>query len=258
MNIFAGKYKLLKQNIMKKIIALLVITFSIFSFYSCKEDKDNTPTTKPYTNISLQDAKRYVGLDYNSVKAELEAKGYREIIGYSEDNIYGFINADTSLSYTLFPNASNIIYRVNHGKMNKNIDNTLSNFEFCQGECINEVNNSSDYYSYFATNNIFFGDIFDSQEEFQNYFNQNKYTVFYCNELWESDNYLLGLDFANMTILENGNIEIKTSTPTTPEEEQTYSNPYGIGVTFMDKSLAPETFDKSKITLNIGFIFARQ
>ncbi|MDD3286351.1 MAG: hypothetical protein PHI14_02505 [Bacteroidales bacterium] len=246
---------------MKKIIALLVITFSIFSFYSCKEDKDNTPTSKPYTNISLQDAKRYVGLDYNSVKAELEAKGYREIIGYSEDNIYGFINADTSLSYTLFPNASNIIYRVNHGKMNKNIDNTLSNFEFCQGECINEVNNSSDYYSYFATNNIFFGDIFDSQEEFQNYFNQNKYTVFYCNELWESDNYLYGIEFLNLKASENEDTEINTSsntttTPTTPEEEQTYSNPYGIGVTFMDKSLAPEgTFEKSNITHNSGFIY---
>lgn len=241
---------------MKKIIALLVITFSIFSFYSCKEDKDNTPTSKPYTNISLQDAKRYVGLDYNSVKAELEAKGFRLLTEFPEDNIYGYANADTTLSYSLFINASNIIYRVNHGKMNKNIDNTLSNFEFCQGECINEVNNSSDYYSYFATNNIFFGDIFDSQEEFQNYFNQNKYTVFYCNELWESDNYLLGLDFANMTILENGNIEIKTSTPTTPEEEQTYSNPYGIGVTFMDKSLAPEgTFEKSNITHNSGFIY---
>lgn len=242
---------------MKKIIALLVITFSIFSFYSCKEDKDNTPTAKPYTNISLQDAKHYVGLDYNSVKAELETKGYREIIGYSEDNIHGFINADTSLSYTLFPNASNIIYRVNHGKMNKIIDNTLSNFEFCQGECISEVNNSSDF-SYYASNNIIFGDIFYSQEEFQNYFNQNKYTMFYCVELWESDNYLLGLDFANMTILENGNIEIKTSsntttTPTTPEEEQTYTNPYGIGVTFMDKSLAPErTFDKSNLIRNSG------
>ncbi|MDD3667418.1 MAG: hypothetical protein PHY75_01545, partial [Bacteroidales bacterium] len=187
-------------------------------------------------------------------------KGYREIIGYSEDNIYGFINADTSLSYTLFPNASNIIYRVNHGKMNKNIDNTLSNFEFCQGECISEVNNSSDF-SYYASNNIIFGDIFYSQEEFQNYFNQNKYTMFYCVELWESDNYLLGLDFANMTILENGNIEIKTSsntttTPTTPEEEQTYTNPYGIGVVYIDKSLAPEgTFEKSKLIRSIGFIY---
>jgi hypothetical protein len=59
-----------------------------------------------------------------------------------------------------------------------------------------------------------------------------------------------------MTILENGNIEIKTSTPTTPEEEQTYSNPYGIGVTFMDKSLAPEeTFDKSNLIQNTGFIY---
>lgn len=241
---------------MKKIIALLVITFSIFSFYSCKEDKDNTPTSKPYTNISLQDAKRYVGLDYNSVKAELEAKGFRLLTEFPEDNIYGFTNADSTLSYALFPNESNIIYRVSHSKMNKNLDNTLSNFEFCQGECINEVNNSSDYYSYFATNNIFFGDIFDSQEEFQNYFNQNKYTVFYCNELWESDNYLLGLDFANMTILENGNIEIKTSTPTTPEEEQTYSNPYGIGVTFMDKSLvSEETLDKTKIIRNSGIFY---
>lgn len=244
---------------MKKIIALLVITFSIFSFYSCKEDKDNTPTSKPYTNISLQDAKRYVGLDYNSVKAELEAKGYREIIGYSEDNIYGFINADTSLSYTLFPNASNIIYRVNHGKMNKNIDNTLSNFEFCQGECISEVNNSSDYYSYFATNNIIFGDIFYSQEEFQNYFNQNKYTVFYCNESWESDNFMFGIEFLNLKAFEDEDTETNTSTntttPTTPEEE-TNPNPYLIGVGYMDKSLAPEgTFEKSKITHNSGFIY---
>lgn len=240
---------------MKKIIALLVITFSIFSFYSCKEDKDNTPTTKPYTNISLQDAKRYVGLDYNTVKAELEAKGFRLLTEFPEDNIYGYANADTTLSYSLFINESNIIYRVSHGKMNNNIDKTLSNYEYCQSECINSVNNSSDY-SYYATNNILFGDDFYSQEEFQNYFNQNKYTMFYCLELWQSDNYLLGLDFANMTILENGNIEIKTSTPTTPEEEQTYSNPYGIGVTFMDKSLAPEgTFEKSDLIRSTGFIY---
>ena len=70
---------------MKKIIALLVITFSIFSFYSCKEDKDNTPTAKPYTNISLQDAKHYVGLDYNTAKATLEAKGYRLGESYPEE-----------------------------------------------------------------------------------------------------------------------------------------------------------------------------
>ena len=235
---------------MKKIIALLVITFSIFSFYSCKEDKDNTPTTKPYTNISLKDAKRYVGLNYNTAKAALESKGYREFTGYSEENIYGFTNADTTETYSIYINESNIIYRVSLGKMNNNLDKTLSNYEYCQSECISTVNNSSDY-SYYATNNILFGDDFYSQEEFQNYFNQNKYTVFYCIELWESDNYLLGLDFANMTILENGNIEIKTSTPTTPEEEQTYSNPYGIGVTFMDKSLAPEeTFDKSNLIRN--------
>ena len=231
---------------MKKIIALLVITFSIFSFYSCKEDKDNTPTSKPYTNISLQDAKRYVGLDYNTVKAELEAKGYRLLTEFPEDNIYGYANADTTLSYSLF--------------INNNIDKTLSNYEYCQSECINSVNNSSDY-SYYATNNILFGDDFYSQEEFQNYFNQNKYTVFYCNELWESDNYLYGIEFLNLKASENEDTEINTSsntttTPTTPEEEQTYSNPYGIGVTFMDKSLAPEgTFEKSNITHNSGFIY---
>lgn len=181
---------------MKKIIALLVITFSIFSFYSCKEDKDNTPITKPYTNISLQDAKHYVGLDYNTIKADLLAKGFIELTDFSEENIYGFTNADSTLSYTLFSNESNIIYRVSHSKMNKNLDNTLSNFEFCQGECISAVNNSSDY-SYYATNNILFGDVFNSQEEFQNYFNQNKYTMFYCVESWESDNYLYGIEFLN-------------------------------------------------------------
>lgn len=241
---------------MKKIIALLVITFSIFSFYSCKEDKDNTPTSKPYTNISLKDAKHYVGLDYNTIKADLLAKGFIELTDFSEENIYGFTNADSTLSYTLFSNESNIIYRVSHSKMNKNLDNTLSNFEFCQGECISAVNNSSDY-SYYATNNILFGDVFNSQEEFQNYFNQNKYTMFYCVESWESDNYLYGIEFLNIKAFENEDTETNTTTtPTTPEEEQTYTNPYGIGVTFMDKSLAPEgTFDKSNLIRNSGFIY---
>ncbi len=244
---------------MKKIIALLVITFSIFSFYSCKEDKDNTPTSKPYTNISLQDAKRYVGLDYNSVKSELEAKGFRLGDYYPEEvNIYGYTNADTTLSYSLFINSSNIIYRVNYGKMSKNIDNTLSNFEFCRGECINEVNNSSDF-TYMATNNILFGDIFDSQEEFQNYFNQNKYSLFYCLESWQSDRYIYGIDFINLKKEEQ--FEFKTSsntttTPTTPEEEQTYTNPYGVGVVYIDKSLAPEeTFDKSNLIRNSGIFY---
>ena len=85
--------------------------------------------------------------------------------------------------------------------------------------------------------------------------------MFYCNELWESDNYLYGIEFLNLKASENEDTEINTSsntttTPTTPEEEQTYSNPYGIGVTFMDKSLAPEgTFEKSNITHNSGFIY---
>ena len=238
---------------MKKIIALLVITFSIFSFYSCKEDKDNTPTSKPYTNISLQDAKRYVGLDYNSVKAELEAKGYRLLNIELEYNLYGFANADTTLSYALLVNSSNIIYRVSYSKMSKNIDNTLSNYEFCKGECITEVNNSSDF-SYWATNQILFGDEFYSQEEFQNYFNLNKYTMSFCAEKWESDKYLFGIEFINILAFENGDKqpETKTSTsttsPTTPEE-QTFTNPYGVGVTYIDKSLAPEgTSDKSNIT----------
>lgn len=245
---------------MKKIIVLLVITFSIISFYSCKEDKDNTPTTKPYTNISLKDAKRYVGLNYNSVKADLLAKGYRELTDYSEENIYGFANSDTTVTYAIYINESNIIYRVSHGKMNNNIDKTLSNYEYCQSECINSVNNSSDY-SYYATNNILFGDDFYSQEEFQNYFNQNKYTMFYCLELWQSDNFMFGIEFLNIIASENEDKENKTSsntttTPTTPEEEETYTNPYGVGVLFMDKSLAPEgTFDKSNHIGSSGFIY---
>lgn len=235
---------------MKKIIALLVITFSIFSFYSCKEDKDNAPTSKPYTNISLQDAKRYVGLNYNTAKAALESKGYREFTGYSEENIYGFTNADTTETYSIYINESNIIYRVSLGKMNNNLDKTLSNYEYCQSECISTVNNSSDY-SYYATNNILFGDDFYSQEEFQNYYNQNKYTMFYCNESWESDNFMFGIEFLNLKAFEDEDTETNTSTntttPTTPEEE-TNPNPYLIGIGYMDKSLAPEgTFEKSKI-----------
>lgn len=242
---------------MKKIIAILVITFGIISFYSCKEDKDNTPTSKPYTNISLQDAKCYVGLDYNSVKAELLAKGFIELTNYSEENIYGFANTDTTLTYALYPNESNIIYRVSYGKMSKNIDNTLSNYEFCQGECISAVNNSSDY-SYYATNNILFGDIFNSQEEFQNYFNQNKYTMFYCVESWESDNYLYGIEFLNLKAFENEDFESKTSTNTTTPTtlEETYPNPYAIGIGFMDKSLAPEgALDKSNLIRKTGFLY---
>lgn len=235
---------------MKKIIVLLVITFSIISFYSCKEDKDNTPTTKPYTNISLQDAKHYVGLNYNTAKAALESKGYREFTGYSEENIYGFTNADTTETYSIYINESNIIYRVSLSKMNNNLDKTLSNYEYCQSECISAVNNNSDY-SYYATNNILFGDDFYSQEDFQNYYNQNKYTMFFCHESWESDNFMFGIEFLNLKAFENEDKENKTSTntttPTTPEEE-TNPNPYLIGIGYMDKSLAPEgTFEKSKI-----------
>lgn len=243
---------------MKKIIALLVITFSIFSFYSCKEDKDNTPTAKPYTNISLQDAKHYVGLDYNTAKTTLEAKGYRLGESYPEEGIYNFVSADNTVLFTLFPNSSNIIFRAHHFKLSNKIDNTLSNFQFCHGQCITEANNGSDF-SYTATNDIFNGDIFTSPEEFLSYFNQNKYTMPFCIELWESINSLFYIEFVNETVSENKDIENNTNsntttTPTTPEE--TNPKPYAIGVAFMDKSLAPEvTFDKSNLIRNSGISY---
>lgn len=202
---------------MKKIIALFVITFSLISFNSCKEDNDTSSNTPSYTNISLKDAQMYVGLDYNEVKPKLEAKDYMFDEHESAPNFIVFKNSDNTLWYELRLNEeTNIIYQANVFKKSKIRDNSISNYEYCQRECILATNNNSDYYyvGYFQP----FFEPFDSQSEFQYFFNANKSIIDYCIEGWNSTNISFSVSFIERNE-ENSNV---TETSTIVQSDKYY------------------------------------
>ncbi|MFA6806134.1 MAG: hypothetical protein WCR29_01820, partial [Bacteroidales bacterium] len=164
---------------MKKFITLSVIVFSIIGFYSCTEDNDPISTNQSYVNISLQEAKMYVGLDYNEVKTQLLTKGF--ILNTDEstsyENEYSFYTSDTILGYTLYVNpTTNFIYRADIAKKGNTVNNSLSNYEFCQRECIDATNNLPGF-TYNGMIDSFFGEGYTSQSSFQSVFNANMYSM---------------------------------------------------------------------------------
>ncbi|MEA4966654.1 MAG: hypothetical protein VB048_00865 [Bacteroidaceae bacterium] len=182
---------------MKKIVALLVIVFSIISFSSCTEE--DTSSNKPlYTNISLKDAQMYVGLERNVVEDMLESKGYFFKPFFVDALKYPppyysvvYINSDNTVWYELlFTLETNIIFQVNVFKKSIIRNYSISNYEYCQRECILATNNNIDYQ---YTGYIY--EAYDSQSEFQNFFDANKSIIDYCAEGWNSTNISYGVAF---------------------------------------------------------------
>lgn len=232
---------------MKKFITLLVIAFSIIGFNSCKEDKDTAATNQSYVNISLQESKTYVGLNYNQAKTQLESKGFELMIDQIdlEEIQHGFHNSDTTLVYTLSVNpATNIVYRADIAKKGNTVNNSLSNYEFCQRECIDATNNVPGF-TYNGMIDSFFGEGYTSQSSFQSAFNANKYSMFFCVEVWESNKDVYIVQYINTTNLEQDQepTETNTTTPTTSEPE-TQPKFFAMGVSYVSKYHMPEEIDK--------------
>ncbi|HBN06542.1 MAG TPA: hypothetical protein DD434_12250 [Bacteroidales bacterium] len=223
---------------MKKIIALFVITFSLISFNSCKDDNDTSSSTPSCTNISLKDAQMYVGLDYNEVKTKLEAKGYVFDEQESDQNLIVYKNSDNTLWYELRLNVeTNIIYQANVFKKNKIRDNSISNYEYCQRECLSATNNNSDYQYMGAINS--FSANYDSQSAFQNAFNENKSILGFCAEAWQSTNKLYGVVFMSI----NEEIHEITETSTIIQ----YDKYCLFQVVYSDITLRPQDIEESPI-----------
>lgn len=223
---------------MKKIIALFVITFSLISFNSCKEDNDTSSNTPSYTNISLKDAQMYVGLDYNEVKPKLEAKDYMFDEHESAPNFIVFKNSDNTLWYELRLNEeTNIIYQANVFKKSKIRDNSISNYEYCQRECLYATNNNNDYQYMGAINS--FSANYDSQSTFQNAFNENKSILAFCVEAWQSTNKLYGVAFMEI----NEEIHDVTETSTIIQ----YDKYCLFQVLYSDLTYRPEDIEESPI-----------
>ncbi|MDD3668314.1 MAG: hypothetical protein PHY75_06105 [Bacteroidales bacterium] len=205
---------------MKKIVALLVIVFSIISFSSCTEE--DTSSNKPlYTNISLKDAQMYVGLERNVVEDMLESKGYFFKPFFVDALKYPppyysvvYINSDNTVWYELlFTLETNIIFQVNVFKKSIIRNNSISNYEYCQRECMLATNNNTDYQ---YTGYIY--EAYDSQSEFQNVFDANKSIIDYCIEGWNSTNISFSVSFIERNE-ENSNV---TETSTIVQSDKYY------------------------------------
>lgn len=225
---------------MKKIIALLVITFSIISFYSCKEDKEDSASGTSYTNLSLKDAKMYVGLDYNEVKTKLEAKGFvfDEYESTPDSDQLVFKNSDNTINYSFGVNSeTNIIYQTNLSKRNNIRSNSLNNYDFCQGECL-AITNSHNEFLYAGLINSLFDD-YESQSEFQNIYNANKSIIGFCAEIWQSTDKAYVIAFMDI------NEEIYNGTETnTSSETVEYNHYYKFQVGYSDLTFKPATIEK--------------
>lgn len=208
---------------MKKIVALLVIVFSIISFSSCKEE--DTSSSKPsYTYISLKDAQMYVGLHINEAEDIFESKGFFQNPYFVDADKYPpsirfttFRNSDNTVWYEIgYAVGSSIIFQVDVFKKSIIRDNSISNYEYCQRECILATNNNSDYYyiGYFHP----FIEAFDSQSEFQYFFNANKSIIDYCIEGWNSTNISYSVSFIEKNE-ENSNV---TETSTIVQSDKYY------------------------------------
>ncbi|MDD2577509.1 MAG: hypothetical protein PHV76_08415, partial [Bacteroidales bacterium] len=135
----------------------------------------------------------------------------------SAPNFIVFKNSDNTLWYELRLNEeTNIIYQANVFKKSKIRDNSISNYEYCQRECILATNNNSDYYyvGYFQP----FFEPFDSQSEFQYFFNANKSIIDYCIEGWNSANISYSVSFIEKNE-ENSNV---TETSTIVQSDKYY------------------------------------
>lgn len=205
---------------MKKIVALLVIVSIIISFSSCKEE--DTSLSKPsYTNISLKDAQMYVGLERNVVEDMLESKGYFFKPFFVDALKYPppyysvvYINSDNTVWYELlFTLETNIIFQVNVFKKSIIRNNSISNYEYCQRECMLATNNNTDYQ---YTGYIY--EAYDSQSEFQNVFDANKSIIDYCIEVWNSTNISFSVSFIERNE-ENSNV---TETSTIVQSDKYY------------------------------------
>ncbi|MDD2191631.1 MAG: hypothetical protein PHO12_03725 [Bacteroidales bacterium] len=232
---------------MKKFITLLVIAISIIGFNSCKEDKDPIPRNPSYVNISLQDAKKHVGLDYNEVKTQLETKGFALMEDEidSEEIQHTFHNSDTTQIYTLYVNpTTNIIYRAGVTKKGNTIKNSLSNYELCQRECI-EVTNNIPAFTYNGMIDSFFGQGYTSQADFQSVFNEDKDSIFFCVEVWESSKDVYIVQYINTINIEEDleYTETNTTTPTTTEPE-TIPKYFAMGVSYVNIYHMPAEIDK--------------
>lgn len=229
---------------MKKIVALLVIVFSIISFSSCTEE--DTSSNKPlYTNISLKDAQMYVGLERNVVEDMLESKGYFFKPFFvdalkSPPPYYSvvYINSDNTVWYELlFTLETNIIFQVNVFKKSIIRNNSISNYEYCQRECLYATNNNNDYQYMGAINS--FSANYDSQSTFQNAFNENKSILAFCVEAWQSTNKLYGVAFMEI----NEEIHDVTETSTIIQ----YDKYCLFQVVYSDLTYRPEDIEESPI-----------
>ena len=234
---------------MKKIIALFVITLSILSFSSCKEDKDTTPTANTYTNISLKDAQKYVGLDYNEAKVGLEAKGFAfDQTESSPDLSYQvFTDTDNIVSYVLDANPeTNIVYKVTVSKRSETANNSISNYDFCQSECLAATNNNTAF-SYAGSINSFDQE-YTSQSEFQNVYNSLKPMLGFCAEGWQSTEKAFVIYFMkiNAEIVDVEITESGTTSSTT-----TYDNYYMFNVSYLDYNHKPITIENKSLNTTL-------
>ncbi len=208
---------------MKKIVALLVIVSIIISFSSCKEE--DTSLSKPsYTNISLKDAQMYIGLTIDEAEDIFESKGFFQNPYFVDTHknppsiqFTTFRNSDNTVWYEIgYAVGSSIIFQVDVFKKSMIRDNSISNYEYCQRECILATNNNSDYYyvGYFQP----FFEPFDSQSEFQYFFNANKSIIDYCIEGWNSTNISFSVSFIERNE-ENSNV---TETSTIVQSDKYY------------------------------------
>lgn len=225
---------------MKKIIALLVITFTIISFSSCKEDKEDSPSGTSYTNLSLKDARLYVGLDYNEVKTKLEAKGFVFDEQESSPDSYELVfkNSDNTINYSFGVNSeTNIIYQAYVSKRSNIRSSSLNNYDFCQGECLAITRNHNEFLYAGLINSLF--DDYESQSEFQNNYNSNMSTIGFCAEIWQSTDKAYAIAFMDI------NEEIYNGTETnTSSETLEYNHYYKFNVGYSDLTLKPATIEK--------------
>ncbi|MEA4967021.1 MAG: hypothetical protein VB048_02740, partial [Bacteroidaceae bacterium] len=113
----------------------------------------------------------------------------------------------------LFTLETNIIFQVNVFKKSIIRNYSISNYEYCQRECMLATNNNTDYQ---YTGYIY--EAYDSQSEFQNVFDANKSIIDYCIEGWNSTNISFSVSFIERNE-ENSNV---TETSTIVQSDKYY------------------------------------